>query len=346
MPEKMRTGGQASEEANLRELRKRIPWIALAALLGALASAPAAGAAYAPKLAVTVTPGTAGANPAIATSVTQALGEESTKRAEVGFPPSFGSNAFAQLAKCPQSVVDSTGDCPPGSRIGSAVAKSGLLTLTSGVFFGPPKNPGKAVFGLHMFLDDGIALTPKQHLVADVELRSSGIFSVLDDLPPLPVERFDLKLDGGTRSLATNPSTCGRKTFTGRFTSQGGTQATATSEVLIGGCARELLIEDMAIKPRSFRSKHRRGRSRRVRRTGTRIVYTLAENASARIAITTRRGKVLGFLSAPGSAGENTRRFSGRLRGHPLRRGRYRAVLRAVAGSRQETARRAFSVRR
>ena len=103
---------------------------------------------------------------------------------------------------------------------------------------------------------------------------------------------------------------------------------------------------------------------------GTRFRYRLSEKATVRIVIQRRRagrrvgGRCVkptrrnrrrpkckrfvrrGTLRAPGKAGRNSKRFGGRIRGKALRRGRYRAVLRATdaAGHKAKPRRLAFRI--
>jgi hypothetical protein len=109
-----------------------------------------------------------------------------------------------------------------------------------------------------------------------------------------------------------------------------------------GGNGSPSLLSRVGAKPKAFRSG-----------SGTTFRYTLSETAGVTIAIQrVRRGhrvgrkckargrgrrckryKRIGVLKDSGTVGNNTKAFSGRIRGHRLRPGSYRAVLKAVSAS-------------
>jgi hypothetical protein len=128
-------------------------------------------------------------------------------------------------------------------------------------------------------------------------------------------------------------ATSGIRTATLTVTDASGRTDTATVSVLVLDVAPVFLGASItnrvfAVVPKA------RGAARRKPPRGTTFRYTLSEAATVRIVIQRRRkgGRFVrrGTLKAPGKAGANKKRFGGRIRGKALRRGRYRAVLRAT----------------
>jgi hypothetical protein len=89
--------------------------------------------------------------------------------------------------------------------------------------------------------------------------------------------------------------------------------------------------------PRTFAVAGARA-SRKVRRTGTTVRWTLDRAAALRLTVQKRaargnRWSTVGTLRRSAKPGAGTLRFSGRLGGKALKPGRYRLVLAATAGS-------------
>jgi Ca2+-binding RTX toxin-like protein len=111
------------------------------------------------------------------------------------------------------------------------------------------------------------------------------------------------------------------------------------------------VIKRLKLKPRAFAAA-RKGPSV-IKRRGTRIAYRVSEAAKVTFGVQRRRGhrkarwkRVRGRFTRLSPAGANGLRFSGRLRGRRLRRGRYRLTVFAVdaAGNRSARATARFKI--
>jgi hypothetical protein len=112
------------------------------------------------------------------------------------------------------------------------------------------------------------------------------------------------------------------------------------------------VLSAVSISKRVFAPKRPRTAWRAGKRPGTSFRYSLSEPARVSIAIARRRPgrrpryRRRGALTVPAAtAGRNSTRFSGRLRGRPLRPGRYRATLRATDAGGQRSLPRTVSFR-
>jgi hypothetical protein len=106
-----------------------------------------------------------------------------------------------------------------------------------------------------------------------------------------------------------------------------------------------LRLRRLRISPRSFAASHTRRTARRKHgrvAEGTFITWLMDEPATVRVSI--RRPAAKGravtvmTLTRHAKVGENTLRFSGRKGKHPLRAGRYLAVIGATAADGRRTA--------
>jgi hypothetical protein len=269
----------------LAAVRGRIVQATLLALCVALVAATGAQAAYAPKLAFTVTP-TNKPNSfiGITSVVSQNSDEEATRKATVHFPPgvSISIDQLGKTASCSPQQRDAQ-TCPEGSRLGTATADTALGTLTGGVYLGYSSQ-------IYIYLKNStIALLGKEPgpITAQTQFRADGgTDTILDNLPTdITATRFVLALDGPPRSLITSPPVCGPRTFSGDFVSKSGITATASSTVNFTGCTPEA--------PEFSRVRL----SRSSARVGTNVAISYVLSRAAQIEVTVRRSgsrKILG----------------------------------------------------
>jgi hypothetical protein len=113
-------------------------------------------------------------------------------------------------------------DCPAGSRIGEATARTPLLPnpLRGSLFLAAPyDNPFASLFAAYLVLEDeedrGISLK----LPGRIDLLSEGeqIGVSFEDLPQLPLEQLGLQLPSGPRGILVTPPTCGRELVSAAF---------------------------------------------------------------------------------------------------------------------------------
>jgi hypothetical protein len=291
----------------------------------ALAAPATALAAYAPTLGVSVDPARPDRAPALTIRVVQAAEDTASKTVRVGLPVGFEANASTQVVTCAESE-ESIGMCPDTSRLGTATAETALGRLSGGVHLASSATATRIV----IFLKDSSGLV-SQKLVGTVQSRGDGgLDLVIGDLPQVSITSLVLELAGGSRSLFENPSACGDYTFTGEFLSQTGERAVDRTPVRISGCSSIPRIEKVKARPRRFRAV-REAADRDRPGHATRLSWVASETTGGtRIRIDRRkrrRWKRLGSVLAPGETGKNVFRFEGRLRGRPLKAGRYRFVL-------------------
>src|SRR5437588_5133393 len=190
--------------------------------LALLASAPAAHAAYAPKLAIKVDPATPSSPAAITSTVTQASGETANKTVKVMFPAGFNGNSDAKVTPCTQQQEESDA-CPPASQVGNATAQTQLGSLSGPVYYeiSQTQQPGLVVYL------SGFGGLVKQKLLGTIAPVNGRIQVTFDNLPNTPTTSFELALQGGDKALSLTPKTCGKATFDAAFTSQNDEQATS-----------------------------------------------------------------------------------------------------------------------
>lgn len=257
------------------EARRRT--VALLTALAGLMAAPAAQAAYAPKLAVTVKPSNQpGKTVAFTSVVTQASDEEPTKAARVKFPVGFAFSlaALQNIPACSPAQRDVRA-CPAASRLGTATANALGQTLSGGVHLGEAAT-------IYIFLDNAtlrlLGQEPKP-ITARNEFRpDGGTDTVLDDLPSdFTATRFELALDGPPRSVLVAPQKCGRHAFAAEFTSRNGTKASSTSSIEITDCPPpDVDLSSVRLSPRRVRA-------------GRTALLTYAINRDAQMEVTVRR---------------------------------------------------------
>jgi hypothetical protein len=258
----------------------------LAAALVALAAAPTtAHAAYAPKLAVTINPtNKPDAFVALTSVVTQAGDEEPTRSARVHFPPgvSISIDQLGRTDSCSPAQRDAE-TCPPGSRLGTATADTGVGTLSGGVYLGQAST-------IYIYLKNAtlalLGQEPKP-ITAKTEFRADGgTDTVLDDLPTdVTATRFELALDGPPRSLLKSPDVCGAYRFSGDFVSKSGVKASSATSVTFTNC------------PPAAPELSKVKLSRRSARVGTNVAISYELNRAAQVEVTVRRSgkrKILG----------------------------------------------------
>jgi hypothetical protein len=299
----------------------RRPLTTLLAAAGLLAAAPAAQAAYAPKLAVKVTPtNTPGRTVAFTSVVTQASDEDPTKSARVKLPLGFSydTTALSRFQACSPAERDARA-CPATSRLGTATANALGQTLTGGVHLGQGAT-------IYIFLNNDtlrlLGQEPKP-IVGRTEFRpDGGTDTVLDDLPSdFTATRFELALDGPPKSVLDSPTKCGDHIFAAEFTSSKGVKSTSTSKVTITNCPPpppvEVALSAVTLTPRSVVK-------------GRQAVLRYRVNRAAQIDVTVRRlgkSKILGRKRFSQAANRPTGRVAVATAG--LSPGRFVVTIRA-----------------
>ncbi|MFL5893938.1 MAG: hypothetical protein ACJ76Z_02345 [Thermoleophilaceae bacterium] len=301
----------------------------IAAGLVALAAAPAAQAAYAPKLDVKVDPATPKAPAALTTTVTQASGETASKTVHVAFPSGFSPNR-ANITPC-TPAQEQQDQCPPESQIGDASANTQLGSLGGPVYF---ETDGSHIT-LVVYLK-GFGGLIDQKVLGSVTLGGGRIQTTFDNLPNTQTTLFRLSLRGGDKALSLTPGKCGQSTFDAAFTSQNGEQATGQSVVDIEGCAKTPVVSQVDVSPKKFRAVRRFSDTQRSG-YGTTISWTLSEATNGTRIVVQKRVRShwrrAGSFVGSGDQGQNRVKWDGRLRKKPLAPGSYRFVLQTTGKS-------------
>ena len=266
----------------------------LAAVLGVAVLPAAAHAAYAPKLAVQITPtNNPGGGVQFSSTVTQASDEDATKSAVVHLPVgvAFNATTLSTVPPCKHAERDAKA-CPENSRIGDAVADTSAGQLSGGVYFGEAletyiilRNPTLALLGLE----------PGPITGHTVIRPDGGADTVLDDLPTdVTPTRFRLTFHGPPKSILNAPRTCGPFPFSGDFTSKNGEKVHSATSVTFTGCQPPgVALSNVKLTPRTVRQ----GRN-------ASISYTLNRDAQVEVNVR-RRGKtkILGRSRFAGKEG-------------------------------------------
>ncbi len=233
---------------------------------------------FAPRLEATVSRGRL---PSLRTVITVPRGHASTATAAVALPTTMGANAPALNDLC-TLAEQAAGPCPERARVGSAVARTPLLTepLTGPVVV--VARPGESLPGLRMDLSGAAALS----LTASVEV-SPALRTTFAGIPDVPLERFELTFDAG-RSLLARTDLCRGPVprLTADLTGHNGATAHLVEPIAVTGCdlpAVKLTLKRERLK---LRVGALRGRPlQRVRLTlprGTRLKRTSVARADGK----------------------------------------------------------------
>lgn len=301
---------------------------ALAAVLCLLATAPAALAAYAPKLQIKVDPATPKTPAALTSTITQASGETANKTVVVTFPTGFTVNANNKVTPCTAAQQQSD-SCPPESQVGQATAQTAIGSLTGPVYF----ESDSGALALVVYLK-GFGGLVNQKLVGNIGFAGGRLQTTFDNLPNTQTTSFELALQGGDKALSLTPTTCGQSTFDASFTSQNDEKASGQASVDIEGCASTPVVSQVSVSPRKFRSVRKFSDTQRAG-YGATVSWTLSEATNGtRITVQKRvkkHWKRAGSFIGTGDAGANHVKWDGRLRKKPLAPGGYRLVVQTTS---------------
>jgi hypothetical protein len=304
----------------------------MVAAAGALALAPAAPAAYAPRLEARLDPSTPSTPAALTLTLRQQPGEGANRSEVVRFPPAFRFNpGFAMVGCTPQEEADAA--CPDRSRIGTASAETELGPFSGPIFLTED-------FRFVIFLR-GFAGLVQQKIEGVMRVAPDGyVESVLEGLPPVRSTFAQVRMEPGPRSLVLTPERCGSYAIEGRFTSHDGEGASSRSVLEISGCDTEPALAGL-------RARNRAGRlalAWMLSQAGARTLVELDRRTGLRPWVRWRRVRT---VSATARSGANQLLLAGP-RGRRLAPGRYRVTLTAFSArdGLADTARTEATVRR
>lgn len=178
----------------------------------------------------------AGGKPALRAVITVPPGHAAVRRAAVTLPRQVRI-ALGSLATACTSSQFAAGRCPARSRLGSAVAMTSLLPAPLAGPVHLVERPGGGLPTLGVDLRGLIRLP----LVGDIALPPSGqVTTTFAGIPDVPLERFDLVLDGGPGgALAAVESLCRGPApeIAGAFTAHSGARAPSRRVAATPGCS-------------------------------------------------------------------------------------------------------------
>jgi len=201
---------------------------------------------FAPSVEVAGSDPRAGRATTLAVQLRRRSGEQLPARFAVGLPPGL-SAAIGALETCPDSAAAS-GACPPGSRVGGAVAAVGsgssLATLPGDAYVTGPYRG--APFGLVLAFRGAIGPFDLGRIAFRSALqlsRSSGRVTVVADRLPAVVEGVEIRfrkigLSMDRRGLLLNPTSCRPNQAETTIEAVGGASVVATSAFPVSGCRR------------------------------------------------------------------------------------------------------------
>jgi hypothetical protein len=176
------------------------------------------------------------AKPALTTVVTVPPGQAATRAVSVTLPTGTGVDLARLESRCKveQAAADA---CPPAARVGRVRADTSLLPvpLTGDVYLADLA--GQSLPGLLVRFTTPARLD----LAGTVQFTPKGVKSTFAGVPDVPLERFELALDGGRSGalvLPTGVDLCKdpRPSIRGEFTAHSGRTATHSERVAIAGC--------------------------------------------------------------------------------------------------------------
>lgn len=190
-----------------------------ALILAVLAFPATAGAAYDPKVTVSIpTSGGPGSPAAVTATVTQATGDDSHRTIEARLPGTFGFNA---------GFVQSSAAIGHVSAESVSGAASGELFLTEDYRI---VGEIRALGGLVAVPFNGVLeVLPGQ----EIRLR-------FDNLPDVAATRLSVQMEGGVHTPLALPRRCGTHVITVRLVGHSGDERLSEHPVAIGGCRASL----------------------------------------------------------------------------------------------------------
>jgi hypothetical protein len=176
------------------------------------------------------------AKPALTTVITVPPGQAATRSVSVQLPRGAGVDLNRLKSRCTVAQA-AAGACPAAARVGSVRADTSLLPvpLTGDVYLSDLA--GQGLPGLLVRFT-----TPAQlDLAGTVEFTPQGVKSTFSGVPDVPLERFELALDGGPKGalvLPTGVDLCKDPAprIRGQFTAHNGATASHSERVKIAGC--------------------------------------------------------------------------------------------------------------
>jgi hypothetical protein len=199
---------------------------------------------FAPQLLVSATSHRAGRASAFSATVHRRGGEALPARFALTLPAGL-SAALGSVQTCPDSLAGS-GDCPPGSRVGSIRLEVGsgpkLAVLSGGAYIAGPYH--HAPFSMVMELPTAVGPfdlgTVAFRATTQIDGRSGRVTVAVDSLPSvvggIPIRFQTLSLSLDRPGLVHNPTSCGPHALETSLESEEGATETLSSPYRVSGC--------------------------------------------------------------------------------------------------------------
>jgi hypothetical protein len=160
-------------------------------------------------------------------------GESNVTSAQVTLPPAVAANLTGLSRTCTQDAY-AAGQCPESARVGSATARSPLITTA---VTGPVVLVENSPFpSLVVQFGPPVPLT----LTGSIGLVGSQVQNTFEGIPDLPLSRFELTVDGGELGLLmNNVDLCGlpeRPVATAALVAHSGATAELSAPLEVQGC--------------------------------------------------------------------------------------------------------------
>jgi hypothetical protein len=188
--------------------------------------------------------------PTLTTVITVPEGQAASSSVAVTLPSQVGVDLTRLGARCNAAQVAAR-SCPAASRIGTASARTSLLPvpLSGSVFLADVA--GSALPGLLVSFTSPVALD----LGGTVEFTPQGVKSTFAGVPDVPLERFELALDGGKTGalkLATGADICKRPApqIRGELVAHSGARASLSRPVNVVGCGPRATLRIAGLRGR------------------------------------------------------------------------------------------------
>jgi hypothetical protein len=175
-----------------------------------------------------------GGHPPFSTVLTVPPGDAANKKVTVTLPTDFAVNLAGLTTLCTGDQINARA-CPEGAKVGAASASSPLLPgALSGAVYIVQTKPGQLP-KLAFYLDNPLLSLRFDGIVS---LTGGNITTIFDNLPDVPLDRFQLSLNGGPKgTLTANSDLCAKAIgLDAEYVAHSGKVLKARGPIEVNGC--------------------------------------------------------------------------------------------------------------